>query len=396
MADVPLNFTGKKYGANLTSKPGHPLESDYWAEWDWTGWMRPQIDYAMSLGASIIRLIGDVTVVNSGTITQGTYNARWQQLAAYCAANGIMLYYTGCATYGTDGSDNGTSALSAATIAGIINSSIIAITSGANDYTAWIIGADLIQEANALNDVTKVGAVYGLVKPNVPAQIGCTFSTSDPTNTSWTASIIASCDYLDLHQYPQVLGIGNEQTPTDITNGVRTVYPTKDVFFGEGGADFTAYTSGQVTNWYAGLFTLANMADAHVRGCMPWAMQDQQTSTQHYGAFDASWAPRSAIILPWVRGLGGAGGTPATPTQLRVVNNRLVWNPTGCSNAWDSTKLYRNGSQIANPIYCLYDDSAAWTGAQFRYQVSAVAGGTESAKSPVFYYPGGLGWLRTA
>lgn len=398
MADIPINFTGKVRGWNLTSKPGHPLESAYWVEWDWTGWIRRQIDYAMSLGANCIRLIGDVAMVQNALITQNTYNTQLQQLVKYCIDNGLAYYYCGCALWGTDGVDNGTTALTDAQIASIISASIGSITgvSGAPDYRASIIGCEIVSEPNVLTlphlSTARVNNIYSLVKPNVPSTIGCTFGATDTVqSTTWVNAVLASLDYLDYHIYPQNYTISTQPTPTDITNGPRTNWPTKDVFFGEGGLDTSVYTGAQARSWIDGLMTLYNMSDSHVRGGLTWAVQDQ-TSTQNYGAFDGTWAARSDVAARWIRGLGSGSLLP--PTKLRVLNNRLVWDPTNCSSTWDSTKLYRDGSQIANPVTCIYDDSANWS-AQHRYQVSAVAGASESAKSAVFYYPGGFGWLRT-
>src|SRR6266568_3125138 len=104
---IAVNFAGKVKGVSLTSKPGRPLESAYWIEWDWTGWIRPQIDGALGLGANTARLIGDVAMVISGAISQATYNARLQEIVKYCVDNGLAYYYTGCAPYGTDGTNNG-------------------------------------------------------------------------------------------------------------------------------------------------------------------------------------------------------------------------------------------------------------------------------------------------
>src|SRR2546429_3540278 len=65
-----VNFPGKVKGVSLTSKPGRPLESAYWSEWDWNGWIRPQIDCAIALGANTARLVGDVAMVTSGALSQ--------------------------------------------------------------------------------------------------------------------------------------------------------------------------------------------------------------------------------------------------------------------------------------------------------------------------------------
>lgn len=310
MADVAVNFTGKVCGANLTSKPGAPLESAYWLEWDWAGWIRKQVQYAQSLGANTIRLIGDVTVVNGGSLTQGQYNTRTQQLVAYCVQQGLGVYYTGCATYGTDGVDNGTVALSDATIAGIINSNVVSITSGATDYRQWIIGADIVQEANANMTAARVNNLYSLIKSSVPSPIGCTFSTSAIVpDATWIASIAGSLDYLDYHIYPQVYGINAPPSQANFTNGPRTTYPTKDLLIGEFGCA-ESYTTTQVSSWLSNAFGIGNMADSHMRGGMWWSVQDQDTVTSNqYGAFNASWVSRAHMITPIVTGEASAART---------------------------------------------------------------------------------------
>lgn len=384
MADIAINFAGRIHGFNMTSKPNFPLEANYWVEWDFVGWIVPQILLAMSLGANCLRLIGDVAMVQNGLITQATYNARTQQLIGFCVANGLAVYLTGCATYGTDGTDNGTTAMTDAQIAAIIISNVAAVTSGNTDYRKWIPGLDVVQEANANLSASRVNNIYSLVKPSVPSPIGCTFSTTDTyPNTTWLNSIIGSCDYLDPHIYPQSYGIGNQPSTANITSWMAN-WPTKDFFFGEGGADFSAYTSGQVTAWIAGLAALGNMPASH--GWLQWAVYDQQSTTQLYGAFDASGNPRSNMVLPFIKGLS-ASATLLAPSRLRVVNNKLIWDPTGCTNAWASTKLYRDGVQIANPIYCYYDDSANWRGTAHTYTVTALDGSGESAPSNGFVYP---------
>src|SRR2546425_12391034 len=98
-ASTAVNFAGKVKGVSLTSKPGRPLESAYWIEWDWTGWIRPQIDCAIALGANTARLVGDVAMVIGGAISQATYNARLQPVVKYCVDNGLAYYYIGCGPY---------------------------------------------------------------------------------------------------------------------------------------------------------------------------------------------------------------------------------------------------------------------------------------------------------
>lgn len=383
VADVPLNFTGKICGYNLTSKPGFAKESDYWIEWDWAGWIRKQIDYAYAGGANCIRLIGDVAMVQNGLISQALYNARTQQLLAYCVSLGISVYLTGCATYDTHGVDNGTVAMTDAQIAAVVSSNVAAVTSGANDYRANIIGVDGVQEAIAGLSNGRILNLYSLIKPNVPLPLGLTFSTNGAVTTYSLAPIIAAMDFIDYHIYKG--GSATVPTPQDITDNPRFNYPNKDVFFGEGGADRDANTAQQVTDWLAGLAVIGTMSDSHVRGAMMWAVQDQQTSGEHYGAFDSSWAPRSETLLPWVAGFG-TQSSPIAPATPRAANGVLLWSPLGCTTAYTGTKLYRDGSLIATQLFGRYDDSANWGAVQHKYEATALAGASESAKSAPFYY----------
>jgi hypothetical protein len=69
--------------------------------------------------------------------------------------------------------------------------------------------------------------------------------------------------------------------------------------FWRGGIDSSQYTSVQVMDWIKNLTSLADMPIA--RGALLWAAQDQQTSTERYGAFDSNWHPRAPIAGPWLK-----------------------------------------------------------------------------------------------
>lgn len=322
MADVAVNWPGKIKGANLTSKPTHEMESAYWIEWDWQGWIKPQIDYALALGCNVVRLIGDVAMVINAQISQSTYNQRLAQIVRYCADQGIGYYYTGAATYGTNGTDNGDiGAYNAGpqAWADVVKSNIAYVCGGAGgDFTTTIIGNDIMQEAQSWGNVGGVADLYAKIKPFMPASIGCTFSIVTPTYDAWISSTVAYCDYLDMHVYPQILNITGMLSPSWVTAHPRTDYPNKDLLFGEGGANsgqnpsgtttgHTSYSLTQVANWYNDYATLGMMSDAKVRGAMMWASQDQDDM---YGAFDGSWQRRAAIGGVW-RNAAFAGAVPA-------------------------------------------------------------------------------------
>lgn len=311
----------KYLGLNLTSKPGHPLESAYLVEWDWLGWIRPQVDCAIALGCNIVRIIGDVAMVTRGDISQATYNTRMAELGAYLAANNVALYYTGAATYDTNGSNNGTVALPDATIAATIVSNFQAtLASGVS-----IPFLDIVQEANGLS-AARVNNIYSIVRPQITPGTLCTFSRADRMQDFvWQDSIMGSCDFIDLHIYPQLYG-NNLPTAADVAN-VLARYPSKSVLFGEGGANRTQFSSVQVEGWITGFAALCSINDERVLGGALWAAQDQD---QLYGAFDARWNPRPEIAGPWLKAcrLGylpvaanalvdstGAVWTLGTPTQ---------------------------------------------------------------------------------
>jgi hypothetical protein len=294
-----VNFAGKVKGVNLTSKPGAPSPRAYWVEWDWSGWIRPQIDCAIALGANAIRIIGDVAMVLNGGLTQATYNAHLRQLMAYCVENHLALYYTGCATYDTNGADNGNIAAYNANpqaFIAVLARNLSSLMSGATDYTASIIGCDLVQEANAWRNATAVNAIYSALRPLVPRTIPCTFSASvRMQDAQWIASIAPSCDFLDYHVYPQLYGVDSGPTVATVA-AVRAAYPDRNILFGEGGIDSGAYSAAQVEAWIHGLINIGDSTDS--RGAMLWAAQDQD---QRYGAFDSAWHPRASIAGPWLK-----------------------------------------------------------------------------------------------
>jgi hypothetical protein len=286
----PVTMTRIK-GINLTSKPGHPLESAYWIEWDWDGWIRPQLDVAAALGCNAVRIIGDVAMVLNGQITQAVYNARWQQFAAYCQQRGLGVYYTGCATYDTNGGDNGSIAAYNANPSGFA-AVIVSNLQALDDYP--LIGGDLVQEANAWGNAAACNALYAAVRPQVSATVPLTFSTYGvmPHN-AWLDQIIGACDFIDYHVYPHVYGAVD---PLAVYAAARAAFPSKAILFGEGGAKSVPGNAEQVEAWINKLVALGSLQDT--MGAMVWAAQDQD---EPYGAVDANWHPRAAVFGPWMK-----------------------------------------------------------------------------------------------
>ena len=93
----------KLYGVNLTPKRSNFTTMRTWIEaftymfqeWDWDNWIKPSLDNIASIGCNVVSVMGSLSGAYGGIYTQATYNARWQQLADYCAEKGMMLYYRG-------------------------------------------------------------------------------------------------------------------------------------------------------------------------------------------------------------------------------------------------------------------------------------------------------------
>jgi hypothetical protein len=395
--NVTVNFTGKVRGANLTTKPGYPLQSAMWIAWDWDGWIRPQIDCAVALGCNAVRLMGDVAMVMKANLSQSTYNARWQQVVAYCVSQGLAVYYTGCSPYDTNGQDNGNMAAYNANpqaFADVMKSSVAAVTSGSTDYTASIIGLDLVQEANSWGKSDAVRSLYSMVRPFVPRRIPCTFSTSDLVqSTTWIPSIISACDFLDYHVYPQIYGITGQPSAAAFTRGPRAAYPNKDILFGEGGASSggrpAVYRPAEVAAWLNGLASLGNMPDPHIRGALMWALQDQD---DQYGAFDASWSPRPWVAGPWIRYCRlaylptTAAVRDASPDGTRVPPARAINDGSG--GVWTLGAQTGHGRQIllnSGPVAGGQGTVILWSGGRIKVMNS----------DGNWYSWNGTGWLPT-
>lgn len=267
---MPINT--KLRGANIAPKP-NGLNTT-WAEWDWTNWIKPQIDRAVILGCNAIRFIGSPEVVyvappSMSTITSATYIARWVQLADYCTANNLYLYPS--LVTKSDFVDSSLGFQDAGMTA------LVTSTAAALAPYSCIIGFDVFQEgagvtALALADVLAMMAAIRSAAPGIP------LTCSQPSN-SWlnTTSIpyqalmaAGGSDFADYHVYEDGL------VPTEADFVVAAT--NKPFIIGEFGASQSQSANAQTARFQA-------MAALHNRqgvlGSFFWALADQSANASN-------------------------------------------------------------------------------------------------------------------
>jgi hypothetical protein len=260
-----------------------------WIEWDWTGWIKPQIDNAVALGANCVRLIGVIPDVCNGNLSQATYLARWQQFLDYTVSLGIYAYPCG----GTIAFWSGVTLAQVQTM-----------------YTAW--GPLMDSYANVIGiDVTNECFPAGAVDGQTVDQILTTVTaltatlrsvTSKPITNDRTAHSLPRWDYQegayidalndfhDIHSY-------YTQDPSDPHPWMNKWWGSKPILLGEIGCGLDL-TSAQRTARYLAAKAMVDQNDSRFAGALSWAATDTNLSTQ-YGLFDPSFAARTDITVPF-------------------------------------------------------------------------------------------------
>lgn len=285
-------------GGNIVPKPlaGPP---GLWAEWDWTNWIKPQVDRAMALGLNAIRIIGAPQVVlarinpDLPAIPLATYIARWEQLATYCQENGLRLYpsltekwaymYTQFGGLGGVPPWN----FRDPAVTSVITASAAALAKYPN-----VIGFDIFQEGGGshsdgltVDDVLALYAAIRRVAPNVPLTTSDSSGSYPTAEAFWQDTESLSyqlwvhpdgADFVDVHIYLE--GVD----PTQIDSLIqRTKLP---VLIGEygGGQDIPAHA--RIAR-YESAQRLHNRVD--ILGSFVWALADQGTTDdKRFGVFD--------------------------------------------------------------------------------------------------------------
>lgn len=271
-------------GANLTVKPGYvhggaanQVWSDLWDEWDWTNWIKWQIDLAVTAGANCIRLQGAVGGVARGQFTRATYEARLRQLVAYCDSLGLGFYATGAGEYSTPRTQ--------ATIDELVHmgevlseySNVVAFELF-QEWDVWqsILG---VTEASIIETLTDW---YDAVKASA-----CTLPvTFSGTSNASTIRVREIADFLDRHLY---------SNPTLSEIEYLSFFKSR-VMIGEFGQAMNAGTPARQSR-YTSVRDAIN-AWPFVYGALAWAVVDQATDANpedQWGMFDNTGTRRTDV-----------------------------------------------------------------------------------------------------
>lgn len=274
-------------GANLTLKTTHTGYADLFAEWDWAGWIKFQVDLAVSAGCNCVRLIGDVAGVYAGTFSAATYRSRWRQLIDYCASLGVYVYVAG----------GGVSQFGSMTQADII--AVLVELAAELDGDSTVVAFDVIQESGASWALTNAHAVSEAVRAvcdrPISYSIGATAKASVASVTNRNA-LAPWVDFFDYHLYFQC------DARTLLGNYWRTC--STPLMVGEFGSP---NTSGQTVQeaFYDGIVATVGAdpgGGRRLAGALAWSIVDGGV-TGNYGLFsdagtERTWLTSRLASLP--------------------------------------------------------------------------------------------------
>lgn len=281
----------KLIGANLVPNPNisytanRRFEGLWSSEWDWTGWVKPQIDYLLGdCGCNCIRSIGGHWGISAGRIDAATYKARQMQVAEYLHSKGA--YYYPCGDSIRVDADNTTTA---DVHAGLMSDYLLALQGVGN-----VIGFDLINEANgnAYFSVATLRSMIAGIKArgvSLPLTIS-TAETLTGSGATWINSIYDAFDFLDCHVYT----FPHAATYHDYF----LLNSDKDIIVGEVGTNTTALTATgggteveQLGN-IGPVYSLALGGHPRLRGVLMWACADLETAQSgEWGVYDTNSTP---------------------------------------------------------------------------------------------------------
>lgn len=292
----------------------------FWTNnWDF-GWVKNSIDYGCGngLGLNCIRIQGSPDAI--GTITQATYNARWQQICDYAGQLGVYVYP--CGGWGVE-----CGAMSDAAISANIISML-----GALDGYPNVIGCDLLQEANQTFKLTpaRIRTIYNDVKATTDFPL--TYSTSltmsntgGDTAWEWLITILGVdyLDYFDFHCYSPRYNLNNP-IPSSFFNQWISAYPTRDIILGEFGID-TTNTAPQQSNYLQKVCEAAADVRAQIRGCLIWNIVAEEpgdpfppSAEGDFGIYDRDFGFYTAKSVPMKAATGGRAALRPVLTPAAV------------------------------------------------------------------------------
>lgn len=259
-----------------------------WSEWDWDGWIKPQIDYMIGngIGCNAVRVQGAAYAVHNGTLNMATYLAHWAQLIEYCAQYGVYVYPCGC-TLDTDTDMNLTAAEMGATFAEIFLH---------HQQYDNVVGIDMIQETANWGEPTwtatiaKLAALIAVIKAaGVTLPITCSSSEFVDSGFPWVIEAAPYLDFIDIHCYYHTV-------PAGALDAIYAAAPGKDIICGEVGAEVSWSTSAEQLRTIREVLQMMNSGHPNSRGAFVWCSNDPADplviAGKAWGQYDYDFVPR--------------------------------------------------------------------------------------------------------
>lgn len=302
MGKLSIPSTRKLFGFNLVPKKEDIYGGVAWEHmiqtWDWDNWIKPQIDLHAGnyIGCNALRMIGGCYGIAAGLYTQDFYDARWRQLADYCAQLGIYLYPS-CTGKGTL---NNSTVISNDGIANIFATSLLKLQAYSN-----IIGVDVVQEANvnaAPSDANLIDILRRVRAAGVTLPLTCSsgeINVASAATAPWLYAMGQHFDFVDIHNYTYPITMQS-------FDGVLAAFPDKDILVGEWGRPQSIAEAQRLADLKQ-ILELMNSGERRIRGGLRWAATDQDTlATNQWGDYDVSFVPRLAEVNLLRRYTGGS------------------------------------------------------------------------------------------
>lgn len=279
-----LNAEGIKFrGGNIVPKATDGgLWTNLYNNWDWAGWIKPQVDNIAAIGANAIRLVGGPDGVLNGTYTQATYLAHWKQLLDYCASKNLYVYAAGG---DNPQMTNGKTILDAQPIL-VAHASLLELYANAIAFDVWqesnglVTAADGTTVTNAIRAVSTLPLTFSHTNVTAALMADATFLAS-----SGAYGFGGIVDFFDVHVY------FNAALADLNALWALTSLP---LMIGEFGAAQNNTQAQQTVIYQRVRDFMATRPD--VMGAFVWAITDQDTvNTNQWGVFDSSFVYRAWI-----------------------------------------------------------------------------------------------------
>ena len=313
----------KLVGANLVPNPaaafttGRRFEGMWSTEWDWAGWIKPQIDLALGqLGFNCIRSIGGHWGIGAGRINVAQYTSRLVQVASYLKDRGAYFILAGDSIR-QNGTEDGS--IPVATQSARYASYLRELQAVGN-----VPGFDIVQEADGVNGAGYYSTAYtrdmiaaikaaGITLPlTYSVHEFFTEAGLSPNNSNlplWITGKAEPCgfDYIDLHLYDF---FRMDQSQGKYLDHFLTNYGSLEIIVTETGKNRTVTDDAAVTDLSLA-YRRGLSGHPRVRGVLQWAMADLENAasaaaqdppvaanTGEWGIYDTNTTPGTFIPRP--------------------------------------------------------------------------------------------------